>query len=833
MMQKKYFLSLLAAGALCGCVKEETPLTPPVPNQPTAAVESGDNIVRGWVRLKLSEDAAPMRVGTFTRGAMNSGDARLDSLAEALGATEVRRVFHEGGKFAERRRRFGLHLWYDIRFDESVPYTRASAGFAELPGVAHVQPIYKARMLYDEPVIPAEALYMPMSMAASRPDEMPFNDPELPKPWHSNTRGDGQNFVEGADINLFEAWKTETGHRSVIVAVNDSGVDFDHPDLADNMWVNEAELNGQEGVDDDGNGYVDDIYGWNGPLDNGEIHPGAHSTHVAGTIAAVNNNGIGVCGIAGGTGNKDGVRLMTVAITDQVYSTEFATNPDIFAYEADNGAVISQNSWAYTSATMPQDVSDALDYFIANAGTDENGNQTGPMKGGIVIFAAGNSKGATSLYPASDPRTISVAAMNPDYTKALYSNYGENVDIFAPGGADSTDPRFTEAGMVYSTSIDMNEQPIYDYKSGTSMACPHVSGVAALIVSSYARRGEVLTAQECKKILLRSFRPVGEAVDEQYYDKLGVGLVDAGLVFTKDSGKQPAAIADASAAALQNRFTLKWTAPADGNDMAVAYYDIAYVGKGVGKREGQPDVEASFQLRNVFEPAQAAAYTWYGLYNVNYTFQVVAVDRFGNRSQAVSMTATSGDYANSKPKLEQALGAISIENVGEEYVRRFDLTQNFSDENLVQGDVLTFSLRNSNEQVVEATIDGNYLIVRPLAKGSARVTVYAIDLDGAGVQTALEVTVENGAAPSPAPEGGAGVYPNPADDTLYVTLDALRNVQTEAVVYDQAARVVMRRSMQFDDSGTAVLTVADLRPGAYTLVLRQDGATHRMNFMKR
>ena len=267
--------------------------------------------------------------------------------------------------------------------------------------------------------------------------------------------------------------------------------------------------------------------------------------------------------------------------------------------------------------------------------------------------------------------------------------------------------------------------------------------------------------------------------------------------------------------------------------MAVAYYDIAYVGKGVGKREGQPDVEASFQLRNVFEPAQAAAYTWYGLYNVNYTFQVVAVDRFGNRSQAVSMTATSGDYANSKPKLEQALGAISIENVGEEYVRRFDLTQNFSDENLVQGDVLTFSLRNSNEQVVEATIDGNYLIVRPLAKGSARVTVYAIDLDGAGVQTALEVTVENGAAPSPAPEGGAGVYPNPADDTLYVTLDALRNVQTEAVVYDQAARVVMRRSMQFDASGTAALTVADLRPGAYTLVLRQDGATHRMNFMKR
>lgn len=829
MMQKKLFMALLSAGALCGCVKEEmNSNSAPTPQAPV--VEEGDDIVEGWVRLKFSEDALPMPVGAFTRGAMNSGDEQLDSLAAALGATEVRRVFHEGGKFAERRRRFGLHLWYDVRFDENIPYTRAAAGFAGLPDIVHVQPIYKVQTLDNAPSIPAEAVYMPMSLAISRPDAMPYNDPDLPKQWHYNNTGDGKNFVEGADINLFEAWKTETGYRSVIVAVNDSGgVDFDHPDLADNMWVNEAELNGEEGVDDDGNGYVDDIYGWNGPFDNGEIHPGPHATHVAGTIAAVNNNGIGVCGIAGGTGKQDGVRLMSIAITDNGGGA-FAANPDIFAYEADNGAVISQNSWAYSGSTMPQDVSEALDYFIATAGTDENGDQVGPMKGGIVIFAAGNSKGGTSLYPASDPRVISVAAMNPDYSKALYSNYGDDVDIFAPGGSDANDSRFEVAGQVYSTSVDTDGSPIYNYQSGTSMACPHVSGVAALIVSHYARKGEPLTAEQCKEILLRSFRPVGEAVGEQYYDKLGVGLVDAGYVFTTDSGKEPAAVTEPSAKVAKNRFTLEWIAPADGNDMAVSHYEISYVGKGVGKREGQPDVTDTFQLRNVFEPQQEASYVWYGFYNVNYTFNVVAVDRFGNRSQAASMSVTSGDYENVAPKTLQNFGTFKFEEAGEEYAKQFNLLEYFADENLEEGDVLTFTVENGDDKILDVKIEGTQMTVTPLAKGTARVTVVAADLDKATTQALLSATVVNG----PAPEtGGSGLYPNPADDTVYVTLEALQNTVADAVVYDQAARVVMKSQMQFDASGTAELNVADLRPGSYILSLRQGGKNHTMGFMKR
>ena len=419
----KLLLMPLLAGIVFSCVREpEAPLSDGQIPQETYAPDD-EGVLKGWVRIKLRDDAQALRVGTFTRGAMESGDPELDRIAASLGATEVRRVFHEGGRFAERRRKFGLHLWYDVKFDDTLPVSRAQAELGSLSAVAHVQPVYTIRMFDAGNTLPEEAVYVPAQRRAERAGAGPFDDPGLPKQWHYNNDGSGTKWVEGSDINLFEAWEVTAGDPSVIVAVTDHGVEYDHPDLAGNMWVNEAELNGTPGVDDDNNGYVDDIYGWNVILDSGTINPGTHGTHVAGTVAAVNNNGIGVCGVAGGTGNGDGARIMSLAIFDST-SANAGSYPDAYAYAADNGAVISQNSWGYTSGVaMPQDVSDALDYFIANAGVDENGNQTGPMKGGLLVFAAGNEGTPSARMPAADPRTLCVTAMCSDYTRPNYGDF--------------------------------------------------------------------------------------------------------------------------------------------------------------------------------------------------------------------------------------------------------------------------------------------------------------------------------------------------------------------------------------------------------------------------
>ena len=172
-----------------------------------------------------------------------------------------------------------------------------------------------------------------------------------------------------------------------------------------------------------------------------------HGTHVAGTIAAVNNNGVGVCGIAGGSGRGDGVKIMSCEILGKSESGSsgagLAGQIRAIKYAADNGAVICQNSWGYTAGTISvtdwtrgsySALSRAMEYFNKYAGLDENGNQTGPMAGGIVLFAAGNDASSEVCYPAADANAISVGATAFTGAPAYYTNYGPGCNIAAPGG---------------------------------------------------------------------------------------------------------------------------------------------------------------------------------------------------------------------------------------------------------------------------------------------------------------------------------------------------------------------------------------------------------------
>ncbi len=510
---KRYFLYLFAvAGVLASCAKDPAVFGDDRNggNDRTEEDYCGD-VVKGKIRIRLTDDAMALRTGAFTRGEADSGDPALDELAARLGATSIEHVFGTDPRFTERHKKYGLHLWYDVTFDSEVPVSRAQSGFASLPGVAYVRPLYR---IY--PADGYDTLYPAgvgdLSGWEGSKDAMPFDDPGLPRQWHYHNDGtmyncEGEVVAKaGADINLFETWKMYGhGDPSVVVAVMDMGIQYNHPDLAANMWVNEAELNGEPGKDNDGNGVRNDVYGYNGRTRDGNIEPGSHGTHVAGTIAATNNNGIGVCGVAGGTGNGDGVRLMSC----QIFGPDNTGGdyPDVYRYAADNGAVISQNSWGYSQmyTAIPQDVAVAMDYFIENAGIGPDGEQTGPMRGGIIICSAGNDYSSRLTFPGADDRVIGVTAMMANYVKAAYSNYGTAADIFAPGGSERSDTEFSLDGRVYSTDITDS----YGYKGGTSMACPHVSGIAALLISHYGVGKPGFTPDKLREIMLRGYRNVG------------------------------------------------------------------------------------------------------------------------------------------------------------------------------------------------------------------------------------------------------------------------------------------------------------------------------------
>ncbi len=271
---------------------------------------------------------------------------------------------------------------------------------------------------------------------AVRADFTP-NDPLLTDLWGLKT------------IQAESAWDITQG-EGTIVAVVDTGVDYTHQDLAVNIWSNPAEV--LNGMDDDGNGYADDLRGWNfngGNNETRDIH--GHGTHVAGTIAAVGNNGMGVVGVA------PKAKIMPVkglGDTGAGYTSHLAS---AIRYAASNGADVINNSWG-CSSQCPSN-------FIA-----EDAVRFAYGLGAIVVFAAGNSNQDAAYYsPGNMKETVAVAAATSSETKASFSNYGAIIDVTAPGvSVLSTTPGNT-----------------YKYFSGTSMAAPHVSGLAALILSSH------------------------------------------------------------------------------------------------------------------------------------------------------------------------------------------------------------------------------------------------------------------------------------------------------------------------------------------------------------
>lgn len=609
-----------------------------------------DGLQEGIIRIKIKPELSGIikEQKVEKSASVVTGVESFDSLNKKVNAVELTRVFRYSPKHEDKLIKHGLNLWYEVKFVGNVDIKSVVSEYKNLDAIELAEPIYQKSLI--EPGIPVRINKIG-TKSSTVSDSIPFNDPYLPRQWHYKNTGQ-TGYPAGADINLFKAWEITTGSNNVVVSIHDMGIQYDHEDLVQNMWVNEAELNGQEGVDDDGNGYVDDLYGFNFADNVGEITPADHATHVAGTVAAVNNNGIGVSGIAGGDENTPGVKLMSCQILGGVSQ---GNTPESYVYAANNGAVVSQNSWGYSEAGVyEQSVLDAIDYFIEEAGQYEGS----PMKGGIVIFAAGNSYVDGDWYPGCYENVLAVSSLDALNNKASYSNYGTWVDISAPGGDLIDDMEdYYSTGILSTLSGDG-----YGYLEGTSMACPHVSGIAALVVSEFG--SDEFTPAALRTHLLTGVNDLYEVEgNASYADQLGSGSADAFLALGKDDGIAPDAITNLALLGISQDFAvLQWTVPADEDDDLPHNFQIVYSKQEISDetlayaKKEIIDVEGEVGDTVVFELDDLDALT-------KYYFSVRSIDRWGNVSEFSNIVS---DTTNEGPDawIDQSGFAYELEYIG-------------------------------------------------------------------------------------------------------------------------------------------------------------------------
>ena len=565
------------------------------PSEYVFGSELSEDQLLSMMNIKVSDELA----AEFEKATQKNGDVNLRSFNSLTqqGVVKMRRLFPDAGKFEARTRAEGLHKWYELTYEEGHSMTKASDGLL-LEGIEEIEYCPRIEIIGSPELV---EVVSPVTKASSNGV---FDDPMLDQQWHYYNNGSVSSSVSGCDINVVPAWRNySTYHKykgDIIVSIVDGGIDYKHEDLQANMWKNPDKTG-------------ENVYGYNFASDTFVVTPDDHGTHVAGTVAAVNNNGTGVCGVAGGDTKKkiSGAKLMSCQIFDGKAS---GSGAEAIKWGADHGAVISQNSWGYPDLhTMPSSVKAAVDYFEKYAGLDENGRQVGPMKGGLVIFAAGNEGRSTSSNDYE--KVLTVTSVGADYKRAYYTCYGNYADVIAPGGD-------AKKGNQVLSTIPGNK---YGKMQGTSMACPHVSGLAALVLARFG--GDGYTPAALRKQIEDNVTDIS-SFNVGY--ELGKGLVNAYRSLGASGGKAPEVPTGLSVSAQANNISFSVKVPRDSDDgtptSIYIYYSTSDFSTTKGKSFGMfyvEDLKAGSELTGTITGVE---------FETEYHIAAVAGDLAGNKS---------------------------------------------------------------------------------------------------------------------------------------------------------------------------------------------------------
>lgn len=464
------------------------------------------------------------------------------------------------------------------------------------------------------------------------------DDPDFDKLW--GLRNVGQTGgTNGADVSAMEAWDISTGSKDIIIAIIDTGIDFNHEDLAANMWVNTKECPqgfgkcSANGQDEDGNGYVDDFYGANTITDNGNIMDDfGHGTHVAGTIGGVGNNGTGVVGV------NWNIRMLGCKFLSASGSGTTANAIKCFNYisELKNkqgyNIVLTNNSWGgglFNEALLE-----------AMSGADAP----------LHICAAGNSNSSLVHYPAGYEldNIIAIAATDHEDIYASFSNWGADwVDMAAPG--------VDTFSTVPTGSCAMCDSSGYRSASGTSMATPHVSGAAALLWSKYP----TLTNDQIKGRLMSGI----DALTDRTKQTLTNGRLNL-LNALEDDQTPPATVTNlAASGVLMTQVHLSWTATGDDGLQGTANaYDIRYATAPISDAswndatqvEDEPAPQPAGSIERFTVTGLEPATTYY--------FAMKVVDNVGNESDLsnIVVVATSAGTIVFEDDMENGAGNWTV-----------------------------------------------------------------------------------------------------------------------------------------------------------------------------